>query len=155
MLRALLLGLGITVVGCATGGPPADGVTVDGGGTDGSSKDSGGSGADDTGGCGVGLIACGDKCVDSAFDRDNCGTCGNACAATEVCKAGKCSSDCGMLTSCPGDGGVTCVNTKTDSANCGTCGKACSTGQLCSAGSCLTDCGTLTRCPAQRRTAPT
>lgn len=142
MLRALLLGLGIAVVGCATGSADIDTFSSDGG-RDGSTRDSGGG----DGGCGVGLATCGTECVDLAFDRDNCGTCGTKCASTEVCKAGKCSSDCGTLTSCTGEGGAKCVNTKTDTANCGACGKACPAGQLCNDGVCAPDCGTLTRCP--------
>jgi len=139
MGRAFFLALGITLVGCATGSADPYALAVDGGGE---------GGANDTGGgCGVGLVTCGDNCVDTAFDRNNCGACGTKCASTEVCKAGKCSSDCGTLTSCAGEGGAKCINTKTDTANCGACGKACPSGQLCSGGTCAVDCGTLTRCP--------
>jgi len=141
MLRSLLFALGIALVGCATGGGDLDGL-LDGGRPDGATNTDGGSG-----GCGVGLRPCGSECVDLAFDRENCGACGNVCKTTEVCKAGKCSSDCGTLTQCTGEGGTKCVNTATDSANCGGCGKACPTGQLCSGGTCAPDCGADTRCP--------
>jgi hypothetical protein len=144
MHRAAILGLGLALGGCATGSADDLGFFTDGGPTDGATnKDAP---ASDTG-CGVGLVTCDDKCVDTAFDRDNCGACGTKCASAEVCKAGKCSGDCGTLTSCAGDSGTKCVNTKTDTANCGACGKVCPTGQLCSDGACAPDCGTSTRCP--------
>lgn len=140
MLRPLLFGLAVTLFGCATGGGDLGGFTDGGVRKDTAPAESGG-------GCGVGLETCDGDCVDLAFDRNHCGSCGNVCKGTEVCKAGKCSSDCGTLTSCTTSTGAKCVNTATDAANCGACGKACPSGQLCSGGSCAPDCGTLTRCP--------
>ena len=46
----------------------------------------------------IGLLACGDRCVDTNLDPDHCGTCNTACALTESCV----SSECQPVT-CPGD----------------------------------------------------
>jgi len=40
--------------------------------------------------CAEGLAACGGSCVDVQTDAANCGGCGNACAAGQVCTAGAC-----------------------------------------------------------------
>ncbi len=54
-------------------------------------------------------------------DQNNCGVCGNACAADVPCIDGKCGCPSGLLL-CDGK----CVDPKWDDYNCGTCGKACS-----------------------------
>lgn len=84
-------------------------------------------------------------CVDLAKDHENCGTCGKACTASEVCAASACATAQGC------DGGIvcgsSCTDIKTDPKNCGTCGKACGAGEACSAGSCSTTCsGGQTKC---------
>ncbi|MCC6523066.1 MAG: hypothetical protein IT373_10430 [Polyangiaceae bacterium] len=57
-------------------------------------------------------------CVSLQTDPANCGTCGHACGATEVCVSGGCSSNCpNGLTACCG----ACIDTRTDPANCGGC----------------------------------
>jgi hypothetical protein len=72
-------------------------------------------------------------------DRDNCGMCGNACAAGEVCSNGACSLSCQIdLTDCNG----VCANLMTDIANCGVCGMACAAGEVCSNGTCALSCQT-------------
>ncbi len=40
--------------------------------------------------CSAGAICCGTSCVDTDFDENNCGGCGIACRATEVCRFGGC-----------------------------------------------------------------
>ncbi len=86
-------------------------------------------------------------------DNLNCGACGNACAAGEVCSAGSCRLSCqaGLV-----DCGGKCVDPMADRTHCGAsgactgaaAGEACAAGQVCSAGACalscqagLTDCG--------------
>lgn len=69
-------------------------------------------------------------CVDLATNTQNCGVCGNACGAGEICAAGECLLDCPRgQTSCPvyGDAGVQnrCVVLTTDPQNCGVCGLTC------------------------------
>ncbi len=55
-------------------------------------------------------------------DNANCGACGTACAAGQVCSAGACTTSCGAgLTACGGS----CVATATDTNHCGGCGRAC------------------------------
>jgi hypothetical protein len=55
--------------------------------------------------CPTGKVDCNGTCTDTQTDANNCGTCGNVCAADQVCNAGACctpkttadctSSDCG------------------------------------------------------------
>ena len=61
--------------------------------------------------------------VNTDQDPANCGGCGVACdvAGGEVCLAGFCEIDCGVLINCDG----ACVDTTSDPANCGVCGEAC------------------------------
>jgi hypothetical protein len=86
-------------------------------------------------------------CANTGTDNANCGTCGNACGAGEVCTGGVCSLTCGALTKCsPTGGSPYCANVTTDSSNCGVCGTVCSTGQVCNGGVCTLSCGALTKC---------
>ncbi len=83
--------------------------------------------------CPAKFKTCGSICVDTATDVANCGTCGNACAAGNVCSAGTCAISCQSgLNAC----GASCRDLQTDEANCGACGKACGPGQACTAGVC-------------------
>lgn len=58
--------------------------------------------------------------VDVLSDPQNCGACGNACAAGQPCLKGKCGCAPGWI-ACNG----VCVNPKTDDLNCGACGNEC------------------------------
>ena len=65
---------------------------------------------------------CGTVCANLRTDAKNCGTCGTACAANEVCDLGRCAAGCSTgLTQC----GQSCIETSSDPANCGACAKAC------------------------------
>jgi hypothetical protein len=78
---------------------------------------------------------CDRSCTNTQSDSKNCGTCGNKCAANEICRGGKCG--CGPLSEhCDG----VCTNVQSDPKNCGTCGNKCVTCQMCLAGACTTDC---------------
>ncbi|MFO0609192.1 MAG: hypothetical protein U0324_38870 [Polyangiales bacterium] len=79
--------------------------------------------------------------VDTQSDRANCGACGRACAAGEVCSRGVCTSTCGAgETNCAGS----CANLNTSEANCGACGRACANpanaSASCAAGRCGFTC---------------
>jgi hypothetical protein len=89
-------------------------------------------------GCPAPFMVCGSVCTAVNFDPTNCGSCGNACAAGQACRAGAC-----MTTTCPSGVlcGSTCTDTGSDNANCGSCGMSCPAGQRCSAGSCDSTCG--------------
>ncbi|MBX3206716.1 MAG: hypothetical protein KF764_16725 [Labilithrix sp.] len=64
---------------------------------------------------------CGDGCeIDLSTDRNNCGACGNACAADQWCQNGTCNCPAG-LTRC----GDYCVDIATDPNHCGGCGNYC------------------------------
>lgn len=126
-----LLAAGVLASGCADASRPAgprQGAAIDGGT---SATDAG-----DTS-CGAGLTSCGAECVDTASDVRNCGSCGNACAAGEVCSGSIClSGGCpGGTTDCSGS----CIDTETSAAHCGGCGLACPSGSSCVAGECA--CG--------------
>lgn len=87
-------------------------------------------------------------CANLATDNQNCGTCGNVCAAGQVCSNGACAVSCGGDEStCTVNETTYCANEKTDNANCGACGVTCAAGTMCSDGVCTTTCGTgLTTC---------
>lgn len=87
---------------------------------------------------------CNGACVSTASDPANCGTCGRACGAGEVCAQGSCDTSCPAgLSECGG----ACLNLQSDNKNCGGCGSACDAGEVCSAGSCALSCqAALTEC---------
>src|SRR5439155_26821234 len=83
------------------------------------------------------LLTCGGACVDPMKDLRNCGGCGVACLAGNVCIAGACSLVCDEgLTICEGR----CVDSQSDLAHCGGCGKACRQAEVCSRGRCAPVC---------------
>jgi hypothetical protein len=94
--------------------------------------------------CTGGSQPCGDTCVVTARDRENCGACGNACKDGELCSVGKCGFKClGGSTQC----GNVCTDLKVDPANCGGCGTTCKQNEWCSVGKCAFDCtGGTTKC---------
>ena len=97
----------------------------------------------DLGLCGPGTIQCGGSCTNTNVDPKNCGACGAACKAGEVCATGKCALTCpsGQQKCGAGDGGAArCADTNSDPQNCGACGAACKAGEVCSAGKCALSC---------------
>src|SRR5574337_767341 len=64
--------------------------------------------------CPDGQTSCGTMCVDTTSDPANCGACGNACSASQVCNAGVC--DCAAPTTLCG---TECVILNDDPNNCG------------------------------------
>ena len=91
---------------------------------------------------------CGNACVNVQLDPTNCGACGKACKAGQVCSAGSCALGCfGGTVQCAGPNGDVCVDPLTSPVNCGACGKACKAGEVCSAGQCGLSCaGGSTMC---------
>lgn len=91
--------------------------------------------------CAAGRTSCGSYCADLAFDPDNCGTCGNACAAPGpneegMCFYGQCEYACvAGAVYCNG----TCTFLDSDADNCGACGDVCPVGQSCLGGVCQDD----------------
>jgi hypothetical protein len=85
-------------------------------------------------GCRPGQSDCGGRCVDLTTDPANCGRCGRACAAGEVCNEGTCSSTCSAgLANCAG----ACVELATDPEHCGDCATACARNENCTGGDCV------------------
>ena len=83
---------------------------------------------------------CDGQCTSYLTDPNNCGGCGNVCAADHFCSEGACVCNAG-LTEC----GSGCIDVLTDPANCGACGNTCSADETCTGGACVCDPG-LTRC---------
>ena len=104
-----------------------------------------GSDAPPIGPCGPGTaVKCGDTCVDTQSNSQNCGACGKACDSSLVCSHGVCTTVCASGTiHCGND----CIDQGADVNNCGGCGKKCPPGNVCSKGSCTLTCqDTLTNC---------
>ncbi len=104
------------------------------------------------GDAGVSDGGAGDFCADLQTDRLNCGMCGVACPAGNVCEGGRCVVSClPGQTAC---GGV-CRDLQTDRAHCGMCGNACAAGQACTDGVCQVSCGLgLTNCNGNAAATP-
>ncbi|MEZ4222246.1 MAG: hypothetical protein R3B13_15020 [Polyangiaceae bacterium] len=89
------------------------------------------------GSCSTGYADCdgsaGNGCeINVNTDPNNCGGCGTACAANQVCSDGKCVTSCSSgHTTCGGS----CVDLSNDSQHCGACGVDC-LGGACSDGKC-------------------
>ena len=146
-LFALPMASAVLVVACATGvtvdddagagdGGAKDGASLDGARPDGSAPDTG-----------PACTKCGGTtCLDLKTDKNNCGSCGNACA--DACCNGVCvdttsdDANCGSCgASCTGGNtccSSSCVDTKTDLVNCGACGASCN--GTCAAGKCTIKC---------------
>jgi len=122
MTKKLIASLGLSLVvvlGTACGDDDTTTPPRDAGSGGDATLDSGG------GACPTGTSLCGGMCVAVSSDRANCGTCGNACAAGEVCVDGACSVVCPTgQTECTG----VCADTMADRRHCGSCGNACATG---------------------------
>src|SRR5579859_8045433 len=88
---------------------------------------------------------CGEKCLNTSIDVNNCGGCNAACSGGTVCMGGKCGclpsgAPCAMSqTCCPNAG---CANLMNDLRNCGKCGNVCMNGATCVNGAC--SCGGMT-----------
>jgi len=68
-----------------------------------------------------------------ADDPKNCGACGVACSASQICQGGKCQCPLSAADAC----GDSCTTLATDAENCGACGSSCGSQRACSAGKCL------------------
>jgi hypothetical protein len=106
--------------------------------------------------CGPTATCCASGCHDLQTDPANCGTCGTACGAGEVCSGGACG--------CPGSGyqpcgpGLTCCasgceDLTSNAKNCGACDVACPLGGSCQAGVCVCPAGKIA-CGGQCVAAP-
>jgi hypothetical protein len=85
--------------------------------------------------CAQGQTNCAGGCINTPSDHANCGACGHACRADQVCTTGACVCPTGK-TECSG----ACVTLASDHANCGGCGRACHPTEVCTAGQCSLSC---------------
>jgi hypothetical protein len=81
--------------------------------------------------CGLGLVPCGDRCVNLLESVLNCGECGVTCGPGRSCNGGLCCKHNEIA--CDGE----CVNPARDKDHCGSCNHACSEG--CKDGLCKED----------------
>jgi Stigma-specific protein, Stig1 len=88
--------------------------------------------------CPTGTVSCFGICTTVGGDALNCGTCGNICAAGNVCSGGTCQA----LTCPTGQTvcGLGCATTSSDNNNCGACGNRCGAGTACVSGACQAAC---------------
>jgi hypothetical protein len=108
--------------------------------------------------CATGTQKCGDTCVATQTDPNNCGFCAIACSPGSVCTAGNCACptipapDGGIVLPGPTTCNGHCTNTATDPNNCGGCAAngefVCPFGSVCSGGGCLDACPPQDKCPA-------
>jgi len=130
LVTALVIAFGF---GCSSAGTEVGVGEVDAG------TDSSGTG------CPKGTELCGDTCVATSSDPNNCGKCGVTCVDGEVCGGDK---GCGLT--CPAGTSKcdkSCFALDNDPKNCGACGTACADGEACVAGKCTGSCATpLTNC---------
>lgn len=101
----------------------------------------------DAGPCSGGTTCCDDACVDPRTDPASCGSCGHACAARELCRAGACACEPGFA-DCDATQPGCETDVALDPAHCGGCGTRCEGATpACLGGT----CGACTRdadCPA-------
>ena len=86
---------------------------------------------------------CGGKCVAVDIDAANCGACGRACPAGDICISGRCECPPGRQIC-----GAACLDVTTDRGNCGRCGRPCIPGDVCVSGQCVCPVG-LNVCSSQ------
>lgn len=86
-----------------------------------------------------------DAGCDASLTNDpvNCGACGRACGAGELCTRGACvANTCRAgYAECDRSSGTVCeTSLATDPANCGACERRCASGEVCSRGVCRAAC---------------
>ena len=105
---------------------------------------------------GVGNECCGDLCVNTQTDANNCGECGTSCASGLICRNGQCGF-CQSSGECPDPTaeeccGKRCINVHSDDPlNCGGCGNECADTETCVKGICervTSACGPGYKCPS-------
>jgi hypothetical protein len=73
---------------------------------------------------------CNGGCVETV---SNCGACGHACAAGQVCFQGACAPDCGAgFSNCAGS----CYDLANDRVHCGACDHGCGRNETCVGNAC-------------------
>jgi hypothetical protein len=106
--------------------------------------------------CAPSQTCCASGCHDLQTDAGNCGACGAACPAAEVCSRGICvcpgsgNQSCGPGLMCCASG---CEDLATNARNCGACDAACPTGAACQGGVCVCPSGQIA-CGGQCVAAP-
>jgi hypothetical protein len=79
---------------------------------------------------------CGNSCISTSTDPNNCGKCAATCTGGMACSGGQCATSClPGLTLCTND--HTCADTANDSSHCGGCTTQCPVGRGCAKGQCI------------------
>ncbi|MBI5486728.1 MAG: hypothetical protein HY905_05310 [Deltaproteobacteria bacterium] len=130
-------------VGCATGGDAGGGDVVRPDGGDGETAGDDGVDVPYDGACPPGRTRCATGCADLTTDPANCGGCGHACGATEVCNEGSCAGTCGGgRIPC----GAECIDPASNREHCGRCDNACedalNADGACELSTCILTCRT-------------
>jgi hypothetical protein len=86
---------------------------------------------------------CGGACADVQTDPKNCGDCGNACPAGQVCSTGTCVGTCAAgYAMCVSDAGTPyCADLTQNPRECGGCGHVCGVAEACVMSTCTGQCG--------------
>ena len=100
--------------------------------------------------CPTGKVDCDGTCRDTQTDANNCGTCGNVCAAGSVCNAGACCTPfCGLSTCGSNRCGGSCGECPSGSMCFGLNVRQCVTAAQCQSGTCgfFAECLSDADCP--------
>lgn len=132
------------------------GSSDDGGANDDSGSGGGDGGSDDGGGndggdpdpivCEAPEELCGDLCIDTTIDPENCGACEDPCGGEEFCARGECTAECPNGTEECVAGSRACNDLREDRANCGGCGDGCEDTEICANGNCVACSEQQSRC---------
>lgn len=99
--------------------------------------------------CGLtGHGVCNNQCTLMSTSPTNCGECGRAAPAGQVCRDGQPQCAVAGQTHCPAQG--VCVDLQTSASHCGACGQPVQPGQVCRNGQSVCATATDTYCPAQQ-----
>jgi hypothetical protein len=82
----------------------------------------------------IGGTLCGNQCVNTATDPNNCGSCGNVCTGGKTCQSRQCECPSGTI-AC---GSQCCTSGQTCQS--GVCSSGCPSGQTACGGRCVANC---------------